>query len=166
MAKAEKKAKPAKITIEAERYVPYFLSILNNGLSWGGSRLYLELFGVGINEWRVLSALTNEPGIMASRITEMVALNKSVVSRSARALENSGHVQTRLVDGRRLLFLTPAGSALHDKIIEIALLREKTLLTGFDAAEKELLCSFLKRMQNNLSQVDELDRSLRVRKRS
>src|SRR5690554_5859424 len=74
------------LTIDAANYIPYHLSVVNNGLSWGASRLYLKMFGVGINEWRVLSALTNEPGIMASRIVEMVALNKSVISRSARAL--------------------------------------------------------------------------------
>ncbi len=156
-AKTEQKARDVT-TIVAESYVPYFLSKLNNSLSWGASRLYREIFGVGLNEWRVLSSLNNEPGIRANRICEMVALNKSVVSRSARALEESGHICNVLEDGRRVLYLTPLGEALHDEIIEVALMRESSLLEGINAEEKAVLCGLLQRMQDNLANVDAQDK--------
>lgn len=148
------------LTIDAANYVPHHLSIVNNGLSWGASRIYLRMFGVGINEWRVLSALTNEPGITASRIVEMVALNKSVVSRSARALEQTGHVRSDAGDGRRLLYLTPLGVELHDRIIAVAIQREQALLAGFSDADKDALCDLLQRMRANLRRVDEADRRM------
>lgn len=146
------------LTIDAATYVPYYLSNVHNGLSWGASRLYLKMFGVGLNEWRVLSALTNEPGIMANRIVEMVALNKSVVSRSARALEEAGHVRSELDGGRKLLYLTPSGVELHDRIIMIAMAREEALMDGFTVKDKQHLCALLRRMQLNLPKVDAQDR--------
>ena len=160
MAKAGVKQIDSGLTIDDQRYVPYFLSVVNNGLSWGASRLYLKMFGIGLNEWRVLSALTNEPGIMANRITEMVALNKSVVSRSVRALEKAGHLRTQPVDGRRLLYLTPSGAELHDRIIQVAMMREEALLSGFSEQERMVLVDFLARMKRNLAAVEKSDRGV------
>jgi DNA-binding MarR family transcriptional regulator len=148
----------AGMSVRAERYAPYYLSIINNRLSWGASQLYLKLFDLGLNEWRILSALRNEPGIQALRISEMVALNKSVVSRSTRRLEDLHLVQARLDRGRRLLWLTPRGAELHDKIIAIAYEREAALLDGLDAAERDTLFSLLERLRGNLSKVDAVDR--------
>ena len=147
-------------SVEAGRYAPYFLSIINNRLSWGASQLYLSMFDIGLNEWRILSALRNEPGIQALRIGEMVAMNKSVVSRSSRKLEKDGYVYTRLVDSRRLLWLTQKGAELHDKIIKIAYQREAALLEGFSEAEKDVLFDFLKRMKDNLENVDRTDKAV------
>ncbi len=147
-------------SVRAEIYAPYYLSILNNRLSWGASQLYLKLFGLGLNEWRILSALRNEPGIQALRVGEMVALNKSVVSRSTRRLEEMHLVQARLDMGRRLLWLTPPGAALHDQIIAIAYRRQEALLDGLDQAERETLYALLERMRKNLGKVDAVDRLL------
>ena len=44
-------------SVVAERYAPYLLSTISNRFSWGASSLYLGLFDIGMNEWRVLSAL-------------------------------------------------------------------------------------------------------------
>lgn len=145
------------LQIDARTYMPYFLSTVNNRLSWGASRLYLKVFGIGLNEWRVLNSLNNEPGIRALRITEMVTMNKSIVSRSLRVLEKLGHVRTVYKEGNRQLFLTSSGTKLHDQMIEVALQRESALMTGFSEAEKEVLHGFMKRMQINLERVQDLD---------
>ena len=148
------------LSVQAGRYAPYYLSVLNNRLAWGASQLYLHLFDIGLNEWRILSALRNEPGIQALRVGEMVAMNKSVVSRSTRRLEDLGYVVARLDRTRRLLWLTEAGAALHDKIIAIALQREAALLNGLDEAELDKLFALLERLRKNLAEVDAVDRSL------
>jgi DNA-binding MarR family transcriptional regulator len=147
-------------SVQAGSYAPYFLSVLNNRLSWGASQLYLKLFDIGLNEWRILSALRNEPGIQALRVSEMVALNKSVVSRSTRRLEELKLVQARLEEGRRLLWLTPRGAALHDQIITIAYRRQDALLDGFDQADRDTLFALMERMRRNLAKVDVVDRSI------
>ncbi|GAB1381443.1 MarR family winged helix-turn-helix transcriptional regulator [Pararhodobacter sp.] len=148
------------LSVQAGRYAPYYLSVLNNRLAWGASQLYLHLFDIGLNEWRILSALRNEPGIQALRVGEMVAMNKSVVSRSTRRLEDLGYVVARLDRARRLLWLTQAGAELHDKIIAIALQREAALLDGLDAAELDRLFALLERLRENLAKVDAVDRAL------
>lgn len=148
------------LSVQAGRYAPYYLSVLNNRLAWGASQLYLHLFDIGLNEWRILSALRNEPGIQALRVGEMVAMNKSVVSRSTRRLEDLGYVVARLDRARRLLWLTQAGAELHDKIIAIALQREAALLDGLDKAELDRLFALLERLRENLAKVDAVDRAL------
>ncbi|MGY3670981.1 MarR family winged helix-turn-helix transcriptional regulator (plasmid) [Marinovum sp. KMM 9989] len=145
-------------SIQAESYAPYYLSIINSSLAWGASRLYLHLFDVGLNEWRIMSALRNEPGIRAQRIGEIVAMNKSVVSRSTRRIEQDGFGVERLVEGRRLWWLTPNGAEMHDRIIKLALAREEALLHGFNDFERAQLYGFLDRMKGNLKRVDTFDR--------
>ena len=67
--------------IDIDTYVPYFLIAVNNALSRGASARYLREFGVGVTEWRVLSWLATEPGIPASRICEVIALDKAAAKR-------------------------------------------------------------------------------------
>lgn len=148
------------LSVRADSYAPYFLSLINNRLSWGASQLYLTLFDLGLNEWRILSALRNEPGVQALRVSEMVAMNKSVVSRSTRRLEELGLAVARLELGKRRLFLTQKGAEMHDRIIEIALRREAALLDGIEGEEREVLFGLLRRMTDNLSKVEAVDREL------
>ncbi|WP_010137629.1 MarR family winged helix-turn-helix transcriptional regulator [Oceanicola sp. S124] len=148
------------LSVRAHSYAPYFLSLISNRLSWGASQLYLTLFDLGLNEWRILSALRNEPGVQALRVSEMVAMNKSVVSRSTRRLEVLGLAVARLELGKRRLFLTPKGAEMHDRIIEIALRREAALLDGIEGEEREVLFGLLRRMTENLSKVEAVDRDL------
>ena len=72
--------------VHLENYIPYLLSSTNNALSSGASLHYLAHFGLGIVEWRVISMLAIEPHIMASRICEVVALDKAATSRALRRL--------------------------------------------------------------------------------
>jgi DNA-binding MarR family transcriptional regulator len=67
-------------------YVPYFLFTAHNALSRGTPRQYLNEFGVGIAEWRVVSTLAMEPGITARQVCDMIALDKAAVSRSLHVL--------------------------------------------------------------------------------
>jgi DNA-binding MarR family transcriptional regulator len=147
-------------TVQRDTSVTALMSIVANALSWGGSRVYLREFGVGTNEWRVLSALVNWPGETASHIGQVLGLNKSVVSRSLKFLEERGMVAIEQGTGRRqLLQLTPAGRELHDRIIVVALKRERILLEGFAPAEVEQLLDFLRRMHANVPEMNAYDPS-------
>lgn len=134
-------------------YVPYFLTAISNTWSRSSSRLYLERFGVGVTEWRVMSQLAIEPGIPAQRICEVIGLDKGAVSRSAATLVAAGHVAERpdARDARRqLLELTPTGYVLHDRLIALATAREQLMLEGFSPQERAQLLDFLRRMQARL----------------
>lgn len=151
---------PLPQTIDRESYVLAYLNLVANGMSSLGSRRYLREFGVGINEWRVLSSLANAPGSTAGFVSDLVGIHKSVVSRSLKTLQEAGLVGHDPELGRRRLFLTAAGAALHDKIIPVALEREALLLTGFDAEEAARLRDFLARMHANLERVAVADQEI------
>lgn len=144
-------------SVGRDDYVPAYLSLISNALSWGGSRLFLRRFGVGINEWRVLSAIVNLPGCTATQVGEELGLNKSVVSRSLHLLHSRELVTVDATDGRRVLGLTTAGHELHDQLMVIALKREEFLLAGFSPEEKALLLSFLRRMYDNVPAMNAYD---------
>jgi DNA-binding MarR family transcriptional regulator len=145
---------PARLDLT--RYVPYFLTAVGNALSRGASRLYLREFGVGIGEWRVMSLLAIEPGIMANRICQVISLDKAAASRSLKELERQALVDAAATaDPRRRTYtLTARGLALHDRIIRVALQREARVLAGIDDADLEVLVRCLRRMNDNMADVN------------
>ncbi len=140
--------------IDGANYLPSYLSHLNNRLSSGASQLYRQHFGVGINEWRILSVLSNWPRSSAGTIGETVGMHKTVVSRSLREMEEKALVVIDTSDGQRLIRLTPAGQRLHDRIVLVALERERLLTQGFSTAERKQLLGLLKRMLDNVDAVN------------
>jgi DNA-binding MarR family transcriptional regulator len=142
------------VTIDREAYTPAYLVLVANALSWGTSHSFARPFGVGVNDWRLISALGNHPGATAVEVCRVLGLNKSVVSRSVAGLARRGLIVVERADGRRRLFLTDDGARLHDELLPAALQREQLLLSGFDAAEVAQLRRFLRRMYLNLSAAD------------
>jgi DNA-binding MarR family transcriptional regulator len=148
---AEKVRAPAQ-TVDQERFFPFYVSTIANKISRGGSRIYLRLFGVGSIEWRILYVLARLPGVTAQTICNRIELDKAAASRSIQVLERLGYVATAAdpLDGRkRILFLTEAGVALHDRILPVAMQRQEDLLVGFTPAEREVFLQLLKRMHAN-----------------
>ena len=47
--------------IDHDRYVPFIIISISNNLYRGASQFYQARFGIGVTEWRVLSALAAEP---------------------------------------------------------------------------------------------------------
>lgn len=150
-------ARKAPRYIDGANYVPSYLSHLNNRLSSGASQLYLKHFGVGINEWRILSVLSNWPRSSAGTIGETVGMHKTVVSRSLRGMEEKHLVIIDTGDGQRLMELTPAGQALHDRIVVVALERERLLTQDFSDEERRTLIALLARMLVNVEAVNAWD---------
>jgi DNA-binding MarR family transcriptional regulator len=139
-------------------YVPYFLTAISNTWSRSSSRLYLDLFGVGVTEWRVISQLAIEPAIAAQRICEVIGLDKGAVSRSVKALVAAGHVAERADERdarRQVLALTPSGYVLHDRLIALATERERLLLADFSEEEQAQLAQFLRRLHARLPELRE-----------
>ncbi len=133
--------------IDHDRYIPALLLFVANKLASGASNTYRRQFGVGVTEWRILSLLANEPDCSAQRICEFFDLDKALVSRTLQVLSKSQIVSID-VDAyrRRTIRLTRKGLALHNKIIKVALMRERKLLSGFTPAEVDMLADFLGRL--------------------
>ena len=144
--------------VDLERYVPAFLTWIANKLSRGASQHYLAAFDVGIEVWRCLVLLAVEDSISAQQVSRIVGMDKASVSRCFKSMHADGLITLGLddADGRiRIARLTKKGRALHDKIIGIALERERAFLSVLSDAEQETLIGLLKRLHSNLPQVEE-----------
>ena len=139
-----------------DRHASFLVVALSNRLSASASRAYMRQFGVGVMEWRAMALLAANPGITANQIAQTSGVDKSAVSRAIHLLVQRGDVQAAEdhTDNRRaLLTLTPAGLALHDRIIYASLERERLLLTGLNDKERVVLFDLLKRLNANMSLV-------------
>ena len=79
--------------IDLVQYVPSFVTVVANKWARSSSALYLNLFGIGIVDWRLMGLLAVEPWIQASRVDEVVGMDKGAVSRSLQTLEKRGGKQ-------------------------------------------------------------------------
>jgi DNA-binding MarR family transcriptional regulator len=135
-------------------YVPHYLMVLANGLASGQSRLYLKQLGLGLNECRIATLLAHVPGLQASEMSAMLSMNKSIVSRSVRALARRGMIEPAHPNTPRKLRLTALGLRRHRDIVEVALERERLLLTGFTPNDKTIMLGYLARLFANMPIVD------------
>lgn len=143
----------AKRRVDYGTFVPGVLTILSNKLGTTASVVYRGCFGLSATECRVILLLAHQPAIPAQRISEVIGYDKGLVSRTVHQLADKG-LLAPLEDSRRpLLELSPTGFEMHDRIIKVALKREKLLLTGFSKSEAATMNSMLSRMLANLQLV-------------
>ncbi|HLM03862.1 MAG TPA: MarR family transcriptional regulator [Blastococcus sp.] len=136
--------------LERDRYAPYFLTVIANVVSSSASQVYLRRYGIGVNDWRVVSHLGLDPGCTAQVVSNVLQVDKSVVSRSVKTLVDRGLVAVESTPGFRRLYLTAEGAALHKEILPVALHRERILLDGLTPEEVDQLLELLRRLQANL----------------
>ena len=151
--------------LDLDRYVPALLTFVANKLSRSATAAYQKRFGVNVTEWRILSLLAVEPDIPARRICQVIGFDKGPVSRTLATMATRGLVTVRPdPENRRshIIALTPDGDAMHDRIIVVALDRERRLLGCLDADERETLIRLLGRIHGNPDavepKVDRMDR--------
>lgn len=161
--KASKKANGEREVLNLANYATYFFTVVANKLSSGSSRLYLKRFGIGIIEWRIMAMLAIEPKISPARIVQVIGIDKAGVSREMRKMEQKGYL--RISDDptnlrRKSLELTAKGYALHDQMIQVALERERRLLSDLSREEAVLFLDLLARTTAQISYVNEYDPAL------
>lgn len=147
--------------LDLRRYVPGLLTFVANKLSRSATSRYQREFGVSVTEWRIMSQLAIEPGIAASRVCQVIGFDKGPVSRSLSLMERKGILTIGVdpADARRhVIALTPTGRDLHDRIIVLALERERRLLACLAPTERETLVVLLNRVHDNLDMVVEESR--------
>jgi DNA-binding MarR family transcriptional regulator len=101
-----------------------------------------------------------EDKITANRICQVIGLDKSAVSRSLQVLEAAGRISGEVDsrDARRYtVSLTAEGRSLHDRVLQVALERERRLLSSFSPAEVDTLVDLLARLQTNVAYVNDYD---------
>jgi DNA-binding MarR family transcriptional regulator len=149
-------ASDAGRTLDLDRYVPALVTFIANKLSRSATVLYQKRFGVNVTEWRILALLAIEPAISAARICHVIGYDKGPVSRTLAAMEGGGLVAIRTDkhDGRtHAISLTPKGQTTHDRVIALALERERRLLSCLSKDERDVLIGLLVRIHGNLDAV-------------
>lgn len=148
---------PIEPRIIRSQYVTASISIIAGVMLWGGSHIYRSRFGLGTNEWRVLSALTNYPGFTATLVGKELGMNKAIVSRSVAILRERRLVVLLRERGARRLYLTGAGRAQHDAMLPIALRREELLLSGLSPQEAATFRSLITKILVDLPTLEAYD---------
>jgi DNA-binding MarR family transcriptional regulator len=147
-------AVPMPNVIDSEEFTPRLLALLSNNLVYRESRALRTRFGLGTNDWRVISAIGIRPGITASEISEFVAMNKAIVSKSVGVLtERRLIVQVEDTGRSRHLFLTAAGVEMHDAMLPISMRGQEIILADLSAEDVTRLNELLRRL---LAHVREL----------
>ena len=142
--------------LDLEGYVPFLLSAVAIKWSRSSSRLYLEHFGVGITEWRMVSTLAIEPRITSNRICEVTGLDKAAASRSVQSLLKAGYLteaEDKSDNRRQILELTPEGYRLHDRIMAMALKRARLLTSDLSQRDIETLTDLMRRLLASVPSV-------------
>jgi len=145
------------VVLDSDRHIPYFFTYISNKLSYGAGRIYRTLYDIGITEWRVMSVLAAQPDIGAHQICFLLGIDKAVISRSLRRLAELRLVKhSDVKNGKvRPLRLSKLGLIRHDKMIEIALERERLLLAALSSEEKSTLVDLMRKLRSAVDSVNQ-----------
>jgi len=151
-------AAPMPTVIDSEDFTPRLLALLSNSLVYRESRALRTRFGLGTNDWRVISAIGIRPGITATEISEFVAMNKAIVSKSVGVLADRRLIVQVEDTGRsRHLFLTPAGAEMHDAMLPISMRGQELILADLSAEDVTRLNELLRRLLARLRTLQDED---------
>ena len=135
--------------LDLDNYATAYLTWTANKMSSGASALYRKRFGIGIADWRIMALLAVESWIPAGRISEVIGLDKAVISRSVAFMQKRGLVETRFRDNnqrRQFIALTKKGLELHDRVVDVAREREEFLLAELSEEERRTVVDLLARI--------------------
>jgi DNA-binding MarR family transcriptional regulator len=142
--------------LDLDNYAVAYLTWIANKMSSSASALYRKRFGIGIADWRIMALLGVESWIPAGRISEVIGLDKAVISRSVAFMQERGLVETRFRDNnqrRQFIALTKDGLRLHDQIVEVAREREEFLLADLSEQERRTAITLLAKIHARASQL-------------
>lgn len=146
----------ANVPFDLRSYFPFFLGTISNRWTATSSKLYLEKFGIGIGEWRVLASIQAQGTASSQMVVSLISMDAGAVSRSMAKLAVEGYVSPkrgRFIGRTKPYELTAKGHELYDRLLAIALQREDLLLAGLTSQEREQLLSLMRKV---ITQIDKL----------
>lgn len=134
----------------------YQINNLANQINIRVDRMVKKLLQVSLTEWRVVAIVANENGTTQQRLMDVVALDRSVVSRALQGLKKNGFIEARTdKDDARLsrIYVTQKGAELYKNSEHLAIEGDENLLFGLNEKELETLFTLLEKVANNLPRV-------------
>ena len=137
-------------------HVGYLLGAIANLIDTGGSRLFRRAFGIGLGEARLVYVIGYEGPLTARQASQIIGVDKGAMSRTVAALVRRGflRVTVDVTDARqRVIQFTPSGKRLHQRVMGLALERERQMYAIFSDDELQTLSALLKRFRAHVSTV-------------
>ena len=103
-----------------------------------GGRWSRRVFGLSLNEWRVMGLAHELAPATAAQIGKMLQMDKGQVSRIVQTLVEKGYLVARpsARDARvAILDLTDAGRVLHDRVLAYAAIRNEMVVSSLSREE-------------------------------
>jgi len=147
------KTRTAPGPLDLDRFLPYRLDILAEGVSRALSRIYQDKYRLGVPEWRVLAHLGQYAPITARDIGAHSRMHKTKVSRAVAELETLGFLTRSGSDEDRreeLLSLTAKGRSAYADLAPKAADFAQHLLDDLSASERRLLDGAIDRLLKKL----------------
>jgi DNA-binding MarR family transcriptional regulator len=113
--------------------------------------------GASLQIWRVLAALREQDGRRMGDLSRTTSIEVSTLTRLVDNMEKTGLVERRrdAEDARAVaLHATAAGRRLTRRILPIAERYERVALKGFTAAEQDVLKQALRRLYDNMEELE------------
>jgi len=155
---SSKKDKNIKNNIDLDLEVALPFLLARAGMKMGLSfTREIKPYDLTLIEWRVCAALHHEPKQRLADVAYHTSSDPSTLSRTVDGLIKRGFVvrERSNEDARALeLSLTPEGRVMAERIIPLAQIYEKVALAGFTSEEADLLKSMLKKIYDNMSNLD------------
>jgi DNA-binding MarR family transcriptional regulator len=126
--------------LKLDEFLPYRLNVVASLVSLALSRIYVDRYGIGVPEWRILVTLGQFEVMTAKAVGAHSHMHKTKVSRAVSTLERRKLIVRRENrDDRReaLLSLTTAGRAIYHDLAPGALDFAHRLFETIDPADRE-----------------------------
>lgn len=121
---------------------PYLMS-LATAIRRAAATVYRREFGLGQNEWRIVSVLGLDGALSNNEIAELVALDKGQLSREVSRLVERGLVVRHRAHRSTEIRLSGDGQAVYRRLITIADCRNRHLLADLAESDREHLFALL-----------------------
>jgi|SRR5579859_2554418 len=125
--------------LKLEEFLPYRLNVVASLVSQALSRIYVDRYGIGVPEWRILVTLGQFDTMTAKAVGAHSHMHKTKVSRAVGALERRKLIVRRenRADRREaFLSLTPAGRIVYQELAPGALEFARQLFETIDPADR------------------------------
>lgn len=125
-----------------EHSLPHAFSVIANRISHALERMYGELFGISVVDWRIIAILGTHFPLSAKGLAELTAMDQVSISRAIEHLSNKKLVQRRTdnADRRRVaLRLTKQGMDIYDRVRPMLAASEELLVAELSQSDAETL---------------------------
>ncbi|MCK9511763.1 MAG: MarR family winged helix-turn-helix transcriptional regulator [Pigmentiphaga sp.] len=146
----------ASADLPLELYLTFRVNLLSNVFERQWSRFLRESAGVSLSEWRIIAMLQNGPSTFA-RLVEATDVNKGLLHRSARSLEELGIITIGATPGdarSTTLTLTKAGRQLLNRVRPLTLERQRHFLSVLEPQERQALYAAVDKLREAAAQWD------------